>query len=61
MKLKPMLTTVRLPKEEMGKFAMYLLWDRMSGGHKSVARIELEGELMIRSSCFPEAEKENYF
>lgn len=50
---KPMLTTVRLPREEMGKFAMYLLWDRMNGGHKSVTRIELEGELMIRSSCFP--------
>lgn len=53
---KPMLTTVRLPKEEMGKFAVYLLLDRMRGNHKSVTRIELEGELMIRSSCAPAAE-----
>lgn len=47
----PMLTTVRLPREEMGKFALYLLIDRIKGGHKSVVRTELEGKLMIRSSC----------
>jgi DNA-binding LacI/PurR family transcriptional regulator len=48
---KPMLTTVRLPKDEMGKFALYLLLDRMKGGHKGVVRMELEGKLMIRNSC----------
>lgn len=48
---KPMLTTVRLPKEDMGKFALYLLVDRMSGGHKTVTKMELEGRLMIRNSC----------
>ncbi|MCF2641901.1 MAG: LacI family DNA-binding transcriptional regulator [Lachnospiraceae bacterium] len=48
---KPMLTTVSLPKEEMGKFALHLLLDRIKGGHKSVVRTELEGKLMIRSSC----------
>lgn len=48
---KPMLTTVRLPKEEMGKFALYLLLDRMNGGHKGIVRTELEGKLMIRESC----------
>lgn len=48
---KPMLTTVRLPKEEMGKFAVMLLLDRMKGGHKGVVRIELESRLMIRESC----------
>lgn len=53
---QPMLTTVSLPKEEMGKFALYLLIDRMSGGHKSVVRTELEGKLMIRGSCRPAAE-----
>jgi DNA-binding LacI/PurR family transcriptional regulator len=47
----PMLTTVRLPKDEMGKFAMYLLLDRMRGGHRGVVRTELEGKLMIRNSC----------
>lgn len=48
---KPMLTTVRLPRDEMGKFALYLLLDRMNGGHKGVVRTELEGKLMIRNSC----------
>lgn len=50
---KPMLTTVRLPKEEMGRFAIYLLLDRIRGGHKGIVRTEMEGKLMIRSSCFP--------
>lgn len=48
---KPMLTTVRLPKEEMGRFAIFLLLDRLRGGHSSVARMEFEGRLMVRSSC----------
>ncbi len=48
---RPMLTTVRLPKEEMGKFALYLLTDRMKGGHSSIVRMELEGKLVIRESC----------
>lgn len=48
---KPMLTTVRLPKEEMGKFAIQILVDRIKGGHKGVVRTELEGKLMIRDSC----------
>lgn len=48
---KPMLTTVRLPREEMGKFALYLLLDRMNGGHKGIVRTELEGKLVIRGSC----------
>lgn len=50
---KPMLTTVSLPKKEMGRFAMYLLVDRMKNGHTSVVRTEFEGKLMIRSSCYP--------
>lgn len=50
---KPMLTTVRLPKDEMGKFALYMLLDRIRNGHKAVVRTELEGKLMVRSSCSP--------
>ncbi len=49
--MNPMLTTVRLPKEEMGKFAMYLLLDRMRGGHKGAVKMELEGKLVVRNSC----------
>lgn len=48
---KPLLTTVRLPREDMAKFAVYLLLDKIKGGHKAVTRIELEGHLVIRESC----------
>lgn len=48
---KPMLTTVHLPKNDMAKFALYLLIDRINGGHKTVARVELEGTLIVRESC----------
>lgn len=48
---KPMLTTVGLPKEEMGRFALYLLIDRMKGGHSGVVRMELSGRLIERESC----------
>lgn len=44
-------TTVGLPKDEMGKFALYLLPDRMKGGHKDVVRIELSGKLIVRNRC----------
>ncbi|MGN1100658.1 MAG: LacI family DNA-binding transcriptional regulator [Huintestinicola sp.] len=50
---KPMLTTVSLPKGEMVRFALMLLLDRISGGHKTVSRLEMEGTLIIRESCFP--------
>lgn len=51
--IRPMLTTVHLPKEEMGKFALYLLLDRIKGGHSGCVRMELEGSLRIRESCHP--------
>ena len=35
----PMLTTVHLPKEDMGKFALWLLLDRINNGHKAVTRM----------------------
>lgn len=48
---RPMLTTVHLPKKEMGRFALSLLVDRMKNGHTGIVRTELEGKLMIRNSC----------
>ena len=48
---QPMLTTVRLPRDEMGRLAMTILLDRLGGGHKSVVRLELEGKLLVRESC----------
>ena len=43
--IKPMLSTVQLPKENMARFALFVLLDRIRGGHKEVIRIELEGKL----------------
>lgn len=47
----PMLTTVALPKKEMGKFAVYLLLDRIAGNHSATVSMKVEGELIKRSSC----------
>lgn len=52
----PMLTTVEIPKEEMGRFALYLLVDRLAGGHKGVTRMELQAKLVKRESCQPAGE-----
>ena len=48
--IKPMLSTVQLPKENMARFALFVLLDRIRGGHKEVIRIELERKLLLRSS-----------
>lgn len=48
---RPMLTTVQLPKEEMAQFAIYLLLDRLKGGHRNAVRIEMKGKLVVRESC----------
>ncbi len=50
---KPMLTTISLPKNEMVRFALMLLLDRIKGGHRIVSRLEVEGTLVIRESCHP--------
>lgn len=34
----------------MGKFALWLLLDRINNGYKAVTRMELECKLMVRSS-----------
>lgn len=48
--ISPMLTTVALPKEEMGRFAVLLLLDRIDGKHQSEVVMELKGKLLIRES-----------
>ena len=49
----PSLTSVRIPKQEMGRIAVKLLSDRMNRGHSIVMRTELPCDLMIRDSCAP--------
>jgi DNA-binding LacI/PurR family transcriptional regulator len=47
----PMLTTVSLPKQEMVRFALIFLLDRIQGGHRIISRVEMEGTLIVRDSC----------
>lgn len=49
---KPMLSTVHLPKENMARFAVDILLDRIMGKHTEIIKLELEGSLLIRSSCY---------
>lgn len=53
---KPMLTTISLPKNEMVRFSLMLLLDRIKGGHRIISRLEVEGTLIIRESCRPYGE-----
>ena len=48
---KPMLSTVSLPKADMGRLAMFLLLDRIKGRHTDKIKIELNGKLIRRESC----------
>ncbi|MEG2087451.1 MAG: LacI family DNA-binding transcriptional regulator [Angelakisella sp.] len=47
----PRLTTIHIPKEEMGRMAVKLLLDRLSGGHNEPLRLELPTRLVRRESC----------
>lgn len=48
---KPSLTTISIPKQEMGHLALTLLLDRRMGGHTENVRIELPCHLIKRESC----------
>lgn len=49
---KPMLTTINIPKKEMGHLAFSLLLDRRQGKHQHAVRAELPCRLVIRESCY---------
>ena len=51
--LDPMLTTVAIPVDEMGKIAGKLLIDRIEGGHKIPVKAILPYQLIVRESCGP--------
>jgi DNA-binding LacI/PurR family transcriptional regulator len=53
--LDPMLTTVNIPLEEMGKYSAKLLIDRIEGGHRLPAKLTLPNTLIYRESCAPPA------
>lgn len=48
--ISPLLTTVRIPKEDMAHFAILTLLDRLKKGHRESVRLELPCQLMIRES-----------
>lgn len=47
----PALTTIHIPKKELGRMAVKLLTDRMNKGHSLKLRLELPCDLIIRGSC----------
>ena len=49
----PMLTTIRIPREEMAHMAVMVLLDRMAKKHSEAVRVEFPCRIMNRSSCFP--------
>ena len=49
--LDPMLTTINIPMEEMGKMVAKLLVDRIEGGHMLPTKIEIPFSLISRYSC----------
>ena len=49
--VRPMLTTVGMPKRDMAHLACDLMFDRIAGGHTEPVRIEVPSRLVARESC----------
>lgn len=49
--LSPMLTTIHIPREDLGKMAAKTLIDRIDGGHRLPMRITLPYYIAKRDSC----------
>ena len=49
--LSPMLTTVHIPLEELGRITAKTLIDRINGGHRLPMRISLPFYIAKRDSC----------
>ena len=52
-RLRPPLTSVRVPQREIGKVAADLLLEQLSGGDETASEILLEPTLMVRGSTAP--------
>ena len=51
MYIKPSLSTIHVPKTELGKFAVKLLIDKIETAREMPVKVELPFELVIRESC----------
>lgn len=49
----PLLTTVNIPKEEMGRMAVTILLNRILHRHNEYLRIEFPCRVIERDSCYP--------
>ncbi len=49
--VSPMLTSIDIPKEDLGRFALKTLLDRIDGGHHIPIKLEVPFKLIQRESC----------
>jgi len=49
----PLLTTVNIPKEDMGHMAVTILIDRIRHKHNEFLRVEFPCKIIERDSCYP--------
>lgn len=49
----PMLTTIRIPLDEMGRIATKILIDRIGGGHSLPLKVMVPFQIVKRESCQP--------
>ncbi len=49
----PLLTTVNIPKEDMGRMAVTVLLDRIKHNHSEYLRVEFPCKIIERGSCYP--------
>ena len=52
MTVTPFLTTVDIPKEEMGRMAVTVLMDRIQHKHSEYLRVEFPCRVIERDSCY---------
>lgn len=51
--VSPLLTTVNIPKEDMGHMAVAVLLDRIKHKHNEILRLEFPCKIIERDSCYP--------
>lgn len=49
--VSPLLTSIDIPKEDLGRFAVRTLLDRIDGDHRITIKIEVPFKLINRESC----------